>query len=98
MLCGGKTAPPGGQAGGQLFPLRSFPLRACLISPCARLDGGFSAQTSLIIDLYLLVQRGAGGLYYLLLGLAFLWVIFTLVYLFPLIVRYENTLLGNLLV
>ncbi len=46
----------------------------------------------LFIDLYLLVQRGAGGLYYLLLGLAFLWVIFTLVYLFPLIVRYENTL------
>ena len=32
----------------------------------------------------------------LLLGLAFLWVIFTLVYLFPLIVRYENTLLKHI--
>lgn len=47
---------------------------------------------ALSINLYLLVQSGAGGAYYLLLGISFLWVIFTLVYLFPLIVRYENTL------
>lgn len=47
---------------------------------------------ALFINLYLLVQNGAGWLYCLLLGLAFLWVMFTLVYLFPLIVRYENTL------
>lgn len=47
---------------------------------------------ALFLNLYLLIQSGAGGMYYLLLGLAFLWVIFTLAYLFPLIVRYENTL------
>lgn len=47
---------------------------------------------ALFLDLYLLIQNGAGGVYYALLGLAFLWVMFTLVHLFPLMVRYENTL------
>lgn len=51
---------------------------------------------ALFLNLYLLIQSGAGGMYYLLLGVAFLWLIFTLVYLFPLIVRYENTLLRHI--
>lgn len=51
---------------------------------------------ALFLNLYLLIQSGAGGMYYLLLGLAFLWLVFTLVYLFPLIVRYENTLLRHI--
>lgn len=46
----------------------------------------------LLLDLYFLVQSGAGALYYLLLGLVFLWLTFTLVYLLPLLVRFENTL------
>lgn len=47
---------------------------------------------ALFLNLYLLIQSESGNLYYVLLGLAFLWLMFTLVYLFPLIVRYENTL------
>ncbi|MDE7218632.1 MAG: YesL family protein [Oscillospiraceae bacterium] len=49
----------------------------------------------LFLDLYLLIQNGAGGMYYLLLGLVFLWLMFTLVYLYPLMVRFENSLLRH---
>lgn len=46
----------------------------------------------LFLDLYFLVQNGESGLYPLLLGLVLLWLIFTSVYFYPLLVRFDNTL------
>ena len=49
----------------------------------------------LFLDLYFLIQNGESGLYLLLLGLVLLWLIFTFVYFYPLLVRFDNKLLRH---
>ena len=50
----------------------------------------------LFLDLYFLVQNGESGLFLLLLGLVLLWLVFTFVYFYPLLVRFDNTLLRHI--
>ena len=49
----------------------------------------------LFLDLYFLIQNGESGLYLLLLGLVLLWLIFTFIYFYPLLVRFDNKLLRH---
>lgn len=49
----------------------------------------------LFLDFYFLIQNGESGLYLLLLGLVLLWLIFTFVYFYPLLVRFDNKLLRH---
>lgn len=53
------------------------------------------AAAFLFVDLYLLIQDGAGAVYYLLIGLIFFWLLSDLVYLFPLLVWFDNRLIRH---
>lgn len=47
-------------------------------------------------DLYFLVQEGSAPVFYLLAGLIALWMLFTLTYLFPILVQFDNKLFRHI--
>ena len=50
----------------------------------------------LFFDLYFLVQDGSAPVFYLLTGLIALWMLFTLTYLFPILVQFDNKLFRHI--
>ena len=50
----------------------------------------------LFYDLYFLVQDGSAPVFYLLAGLIALWMLFTLAYLFPILVQFDNKLFRHI--